>query len=161
MDVAAKTGTTNGDYDRWLAGFTPYYTAICWYGYESNAEVVYSSGNPAGKIWAEVMKKIHEGLEGSRFTRPEGIKEVAICKATGLRATEKCKEVYTELFTESTIPEECDNNAAIRICTETNLLATETCPFAEERYINTVPPKERGTTKWSPAGASSDRKSVV
>ena len=156
MDVAAKTGTTNGDYDRWLAGFTPYYTAICWYGYESNAEVVYSSGNPAGKIWAEVMKKIHEGLEGSRFTRPEGIKEVAICKATGLRATEKCKEVYTELFTESTIPEECDNNAAIRICTETNLLATETCPFAEERYINTVPPKERGTTKWSPAGASSE-----
>ena len=25
MDVAAKTGTTDDSYDRWLCGFTPYY----------------------------------------------------------------------------------------------------------------------------------------
>ena len=31
MDVATKTGTTNNDYDRWLCGFTPYYTATVWY----------------------------------------------------------------------------------------------------------------------------------
>ena len=31
MDVATKTGTTNNDYDRWLCGFTPYYTAAVWY----------------------------------------------------------------------------------------------------------------------------------
>ena len=28
MDVAAKTGTTDGHKDRWLCGFTPYYTAV-------------------------------------------------------------------------------------------------------------------------------------
>ena len=39
MSVAAKTGTTNSDYDRWLCGFTPYYTATVWYGYDTNATV--------------------------------------------------------------------------------------------------------------------------
>src|SRR5699024_1521199 len=34
MDVAAKTGTTDDNYDRWLCGFTPYYSAACWYGYD-------------------------------------------------------------------------------------------------------------------------------
>ena len=38
MDVAAKTGTTNGNYDKWLCGFTNYYTASTWYGYDSNEE---------------------------------------------------------------------------------------------------------------------------
>ncbi len=156
MDVAAKTGTTNGDYDRWLAGFTPYYTAICWYGYETNAPVVYPSGNPAGKIWAEVMKKIHEGLEGSKFVRPEGIKEIAICKATGLRATESCKETYTELFTDANIPEACDDHSAVAICTQTELLATEECPFAEKRYFNILPPRERDVKKWTASTLSTN-----
>ena len=151
MDVAAKTGTTNDDFDRWLCGFTPYYTAVCWYGYETNAPVVYS-GNPAGKIWDAVMTKIHEGLEGSRFNRPDGIREVSVCKATGLRATETCSEVYTELFTESTIPGACDGHTSTAICTETNLLATEECPYKENRPLNNLPPKERNQKKWKTAG---------
>ena len=32
IDVAAKTGTTNEEYDRWLCGFTPYYTTAVWVG---------------------------------------------------------------------------------------------------------------------------------
>ena len=39
MSVAAKTGTTNNDYDRWLCGFTPYYTAAVWYGYDNSATI--------------------------------------------------------------------------------------------------------------------------
>ena len=30
MSVAAKTGTTNNDYDRWFCAFTPYYTTTVW-----------------------------------------------------------------------------------------------------------------------------------
>ena len=40
IDVAAKTGTTNDDFDRWLCGFTPYYTGAAWYGYDENEPVV-------------------------------------------------------------------------------------------------------------------------
>ena len=34
IETCAKTGTTNGSYDRWLCGFSPYYAAAAWYGYE-------------------------------------------------------------------------------------------------------------------------------
>lgn len=33
MSTAAKTGTTDDNYDRWLCGFSPYYSAACWYGF--------------------------------------------------------------------------------------------------------------------------------
>ena len=67
IDVAAKTGTTDYDYDRWLCGFTPYYTAATWYGYDYNETIKFSGSNPAGLIWIGVMSKVHEGLEGATF----------------------------------------------------------------------------------------------
>lgn len=33
MDVGAKTGTTDDNYDRWLCGITPYYAAATWFGF--------------------------------------------------------------------------------------------------------------------------------
>lgn len=151
MDVAAKTGTTNDDFDRWLCGFTPYYTAVCWYGYETNATVYYS-GNPAGKIWDEVMTKIHENLPNAEFVRPDGIVEVQVCKNTGLKATSKCGDTYTELFTKGNEPEECDSTGSgmMMICTQTNLLCAEGCPFGEYRTFGGVPPHEKDAP-WEPS----------
>ena len=142
MDVAAKTGTTNDDYDRWLCGFTPYYTAACWYGYEYNAEVKFS-GNPAGKIWDAVMTDIHEDLENASFIEPEGIKRVSICKESGKRAVEGCANTYTEVFTEDTIPDTCDGHSKMVVCSETGMLPTEYCPVHEERTYAYLPEKER------------------
>ena len=34
ISTAAKTGTSNDDYDRWFCGFSPYYTAATWFGYD-------------------------------------------------------------------------------------------------------------------------------
>ncbi len=153
MNVAAKTGTTNDDFDRWLCGFTPYYTAVCWYGYETNAEVKYTNGNPAGRIWSEVMTKIHEDLPNAEFVKPEGIVEVTVCKASGLKATGTCSGTYTEVFTEDSVPEACDGHTKAMVCTQTNLLCCEGCPFGEWRYYNGTPPKERDAS-WSSNGSS-------
>ena len=90
MDVAAKTGTTDDDYDRWLCGFTPYYAAACWYGYDQPETVVYSGNNPAGVIWDSVMTAIHEELENATFVRPNGIVEETVCRTTGCLATTGC-----------------------------------------------------------------------
>jgi len=152
MDVAAKTGTTNDDNDRLLAGFTPYYTAAVWFGYEENSTVYFGNGNPAGRIWAAVMTDIHKGLEGKRFIVPEDVVTVGICRASGKKAREGCTDVYSEVFAKGGVPAECDGHSGVMwICTETNLLASEGCPIAEERAVGR-PEKEQDPV-WNTVGA--------
>lgn len=133
MDVAAKTGTTNGDYDRWLCGFTPYYTATCWYGYKDSHTVDYRKGlggNPAGRIWDAVMTKIHEELPNAKFEEPEGIVRATVCKISGKLATDACGgNVYQEVFTDSSVPKEyCEGHGNGNICADSGYLATPACP---------------------------------
>ena len=107
IDVAAKTGTTDEDYDRWLCGFTPYYTAATWYGYDYNETVRYGATNPAGLIWASVMSKIHTGLEPAVFNMPDGVATYKVCKSTGMIATSRCWNTYDELFWVDNLPGHC------------------------------------------------------
>lgn len=69
MATAGKTGTTSDKKDRWFCGFTPYYVAAVWTGYEI-PEVIRVSGNPAAQLWKKVMTLIHEDLENKSFTVP-------------------------------------------------------------------------------------------
>lgn len=107
IDVAAKTGTTNENFDRWLCGFTNYYTAVTWYGYDLSERINFHGNNPAGVIWTNVMKKIHTGLENSKFDMPEGVSEKTICKKSGQVANNSCTETYTEYFLPGTEPQNC------------------------------------------------------
>lgn len=107
MDVAAKTGTTNDNYDKWLCGFTTYYTAVTWYGYDVNETVSYKGKSPAVLLWSAVMKDIHSGLEKTTFSIPNGVKKAEICTKTGNVATSKCEDTYTEYFLSGTMPEQC------------------------------------------------------
>ena len=90
MTVAGKTGTTDSKFDRWFVGYTPYYTAAVWVGYEYN-ERVPSSGNPAAQLWKKVMAPIHEGLENQSFDKPSGLVQVSYCKDCGGLATTACQ----------------------------------------------------------------------
>ena len=107
MDVAAKTGTTDDNFDRWLCGFTPYYTAVTWFGYDQNETVHFNNQNPAGLIWANVMKSVHSNLQGRKFEKPSGVTEAIICSTTGMRANTGCPNTYTEYFVWGTVPKEC------------------------------------------------------
>ena len=143
MDVAAKTGTTNSNYDKWLCGFTNYYTAACWYGFDKNEEVT-GSNNVAGRIWDAVMTKVHAGLDSSRFDRPSGVVSATICKASGKRATSKCSDTYSEIFVEGTVPGECDAHSnSAQICEDTGLRANEYCPNKVTKYYSYIVEKER------------------
>ena len=108
MDVAAKTGTTNENYDRWLCGFTPYYTAATWYGFDLNETIRYGGRNPAGVLWAYVMRSIHSGLENAKFEMPKrGVESATICGETGKLANSGCPDRYTEYFVKGTLPDKC------------------------------------------------------
>ena len=55
MPVAGKTGTTTSNKDLWFCGFTPYYTASIWVGYDDNSKRV-DSVNHTG-IWKAIMQE--------------------------------------------------------------------------------------------------------
>ena len=159
MSVAAKTGTTNNDYDRWLCGFTPYYTAATWYGYDENETVTGWGTSPASQIWSSVMKQAHTGLTGKTFaqTRPDGVTTAKVCRDSGLRATDICKEdprgnrTYTEYFVKGTVPtKECDCHVKVEICKETELIANEFCTEKEEKIFITRPNSEKDKS-WESA----------
>ena len=157
MDVSAKTGTTNGDLDRWLVGFTPYYTAACWYGYPVGKKVVFSGNNPAGQIWDNVMTAIHEELENKTFEEPEGIIRKTVCRVSGKLATEACgSNVYSELFTEELVPTSaCEGHGQIRICNDSKQMATSQCPNVLDT-MGYIPEKERGAIWVTENAVTSD-----
>ena len=164
MDVAAKTGTTDDNYDRWLCGFTPYYAAACWYGYDVNETVSYPySGNPAGSIWDAVMTAIHKDLADATFERPSGIVEQTVCRKTGCLATTGCTDTYKEIFTQDNIPEKCEGHGSQTICTESNKVATEYCSqycATRQNYYGAVIPKEQ-LGLWTPINGTSSAGSKI
>lgn len=98
IDVAAKTGTTDDNYDKWLCGFTPYYTAVAWFGFDQNETIKYNSQSQAGIMCANVMRSIHDGFTGARFYQPSKIVTDVICSDTGILAKEWCTNTYVEYF---------------------------------------------------------------
>ena len=115
VDVAAKTGTTDENYDRWLCGFTPYYTATCWFGFDQNETINFNKRNPAGLIWANVMARIHSGKGMAVFEMPRKVETAVICKETGKVATTGCSDTYTEFFVKGTVPGVCDKHSGSKI----------------------------------------------
>ena len=149
MDVAGKTGTTNDNIDRWFCGMTPYYAAACWYGNDNN-NGQFASRNPAATVWFDCMKSIHKDLETKSFNKPDGIETVTICRATGKKATDKCKDTYSEIFAKDHIPEDCDGHTSVKICKESRKIATEYCPDTETKAFGVLIDTEKDA-KWSPA----------
>ena len=90
MTVAGKTGTTSSNNDKWFVGYTPYYTAAVWVGYDE-MERIQSNSYLAADMWKQVMKPLHEGLEDIGFLVPEDLVEQKYCKDSGMIATEWCE----------------------------------------------------------------------
>ena len=60
--TAGKTGTTSENFDRWFIGYSPYYVASVWYGYDTPASIEMSS-NPCIPVWKNVMDKVHSTIK--------------------------------------------------------------------------------------------------
>ena len=156
MDTAAKTGTTNDNYDKWLCGFTPYYTASTWYGYDTQTTIPSGARSNANTIWKNVMATIHKGLDSATFKKPDNIVSVVVCKDSGLRATEACKNdqrgsrVYTEYFIKGTAPSKsCTCHVEAEICTTSNKVSNEFCVVKEKKIFITRATDGKG---WKKAG---------
>ncbi|KIR02405.1 Multimodular transpeptidase-transglycosylase [Lachnospiraceae bacterium TWA4] len=81
ISLAGKTGTTTSKKDIWFVGYSPYYTAGIWSGYDDNKSIS-NSENYHKKIWASVMRRVHEikNKTTKTFEQPNGIVKVKVCK---------------------------------------------------------------------------------
>lgn len=135
IEVAGKTGTSTKDNDLWFCGFTPYYCASIWSGFDNNFDQVNTQYQK--NLWRICMEKIHEaaGYTTGEFKLPSSIIEVSICTKCGNRAVPGlCDEneygnlISTEYFANGTVPtKKCTCCVEVTICNESGQLATGNC----------------------------------
>ncbi len=154
MNIAGKTGTTSEDRDVWFVGYTPYYTAGVWAGYDIPKTKLKGTGekNYHKKLWKSVMSRIHEGLENQEFEKPDDIVSVAVCSESGkLPVAGLCdcdprgSMVKTEYFVKGTEPtESCNIHIMAKICPVTGQLATENCYWPQDQVRVILPVLQEG-----------------
>ena len=140
MPVAGKTGTTNDDKDLVFAGYTPYYAAGIWMGYDTPKKISYDKSYHL-IVWREIMDQLHDTLPYKDFERPEGITTASycavqnaspidgVCSADYYGAGYYGNMVSTDYCVAATAPSsQCTAHSMYRICTESGLLAGPNCP---------------------------------
>ena len=141
ITTAGKTGTTANSKDRWYCGFTGYYTASVWVGYDSPEVIrLVNGGNPAAQLWKKVMQPIHKGLGNKALYNSGVLKQVSVCLDSGLLATDACKIDVRGIERVATAPVYsgdapagvCDKHVAVDYCVTGEGVANEYCKhFAE------------------------------
>lgn len=136
MAVAGKTGTTSNDQDRWFAGYTPYYTGVCWVGYDEPEEIVLTSStaNPASELWRKVMTKVHQNLPERSFEKPTDVVTCQVCADSGMLAGEWCERdlrgsrvITAELALDDMPTQVCTAHVGVDYCSVSGKVANEYC----------------------------------
>ncbi len=95
MPAGGKTGTTQNWADAWTVGFTPYYTAAFWFGFDRPGQSLglkMTGSTLAGVAWGDFMHVANLGKPYKKFTEvaPEGVISLTVCSETGLLLTPEC-----------------------------------------------------------------------
>ncbi len=153
MSIAGKTGTTSDYVDVWFVGYTPYYTAASWTGYDNTLTSTKLTSseekNLAKKLWRAVMSEIHAELPNESFPTPGGITTATVCSQSGkLPVPGLCDgSLKTEYFAEGTVPSEtCNVHYAGEVCAyslleESAVPASPECPFKFNGVLTLNPDK--------------------
>ncbi|MDR2608827.1 MAG: PBP1A family penicillin-binding protein [Treponema sp.] len=174
MPAAGKTGTTQNWSDAWAVGYTPYYTAAIWFGFDkpgNSLGLSLTGSTLCGPLWGDYMREIHQGLPYRDFPRPSsGIIDVTVCAKSGLLMTPACNEGAVTLpFLEGTQPTQYCNihgeasysetaigsmRTGILGLDEENLLGSLTMPTLDPELF---PELQRGAAGSSGSGNSTRR----
>ena len=145
--IYGKTGTTSSSKDRWFCGYTGYYTAAVWCGYDQ-PEVInmaYGAGNnPAAILWRKVLTPLHEGLARKSLTNYSGMTDVVMCLDSGMLATDACKnDIRTEsglsrlseakVYREDMPKQTCNKHVEVDYCVTGGGVANEFCKLFAEK----------------------------
>ena len=160
MPQAGKTGTTSDNTDFWFEGYTPYYTAGIWLGYDSMFTQM--SGSASTIMWRDIMEKVHKvkKLKNKNFKKPEDIITRKICKKCGkLAVYGLCdraldgNDIKTEYFARGTQPKEsCDCHVKYTFSNSTgNMAETGASASTNDKvYLNKDESTYKAQTKDTP-----------
>lgn len=139
VNTAGKTGTSGGSRDKSFIGYTPYYTAGIWCGYDTSDRAVTGLTKSHLEVWDEVMTDIHRDIferEDIREFSKDGLYKIPYCMDSGGLFTDNCiydprgnRQEYG-YFTEDNQPTGyCDRHIICAYDSETKAIACPNCPL--------------------------------
>ena len=123
--IAAKTGTTQDNKDRWCIGYTPSLICGVWYGYEYPQEIPKAEKNHFLNAFDTVLNRIYErdarsAYADRKFEENAHLISVNYCMESGLLPSEAClkdprgSRVKMGYFVKGTEPtERCDTHILV------------------------------------------------
>lgn len=137
VPTAGKTGTSGGGRDKMFIGYTPYYTAGIWCGYNMSDKSADGLSPSHLKIWDEVMREIHKELgNGEAEFSTKGLIRRPYCMDSGDLYSEKClydvrgSRLEYGYFTVDNAPDKvCKTHVSCYYDSVEKGIATEGCPY--------------------------------
>ncbi|MGM9604569.1 MAG: transglycosylase domain-containing protein [Faecousia sp.] len=147
QNIAGKTGTTSSNRDRWFCGYTKYYTAAVWCGYNQPEQIYLTNNyaNPAARLWKMVMQPIHNGLPQVGLYNGNAFRNVSVCLDSGLQASGACgsdvrgiaRVVSVNCYPEDVPNGVCTKHVQVDYCVTGGGVATEYCRMSPDAVIET------------------------
>lgn len=140
MTIAGKSGSTTDSNDVWFVGYSPYYVASIWSGYDTSKAL--GTGQTYHKdIWQKIMSRIHEEKPDRSFEFSSELEYYTICSKSGqlaidgvCNAADSNAITYIEAFDPANPPTEyCNRHYQLWICQDSGLSASAWCP--DERVV--------------------------
>jgi penicillin-binding protein 1A len=97
LPAAGKTGTADNYTDAWFVGYTPHLVAGVWFGLDKPASIMNRgfAAVVAVPAWADFMKRATAKDGADWFQPPPDVEKVAICRTSGMLATDACRRGWT------------------------------------------------------------------
>jgi penicillin-binding protein 1A len=134
IPVAGKTGTSQDTMDLSFTGWTPFYVASVWMGFDQQKKIEDTNAYHL-RVWRRIMEEVHRDLPMRDFLRPDGITSAIVCRDSGMLAGDLCRRdprgnrAYTEIFASGTQPVTiCEVHQELTICVVSGHLASVNCP---------------------------------
>lgn len=107
LNLAGKTGTTNGYKDAWFAGYSGNYVTVVWVGNDDNKPSGLSGSSGALPVWKNFMRKLR--LDPVSLAQPRDVEWMWLDDGTGAVSDKRCSQsIYVPVMTAYTPQEVSD-----------------------------------------------------
>lgn len=153
--VAVKTGTTQANHDAWTIGYTPQISTAVWTGNTDNTAMKSGADGSvvAAPIWNAFMKKYLADLPNVDFTRPDGIKDVAVDFLSNKLPSDATPQddIRTDVFASWQIPTAQDDiHVKVNVNKLNGKLASDQTPtdLTEQKTFTNVHSERPDNPSW-------------